>query len=118
MALQPGDLRGEQRARGHRGIALGFEIGDRLRGFAGEVLPTAFERRRGAHLEIGDPGVGGLEPPAFLLVAGDRQCQGPLRAVDGRGRIAHLLIEDDQRGAILQFSSAAATVPRKSVKQF
>ncbi|MEY9144853.1 hypothetical protein ABIF00_002837 [Bradyrhizobium elkanii] len=61
------------------------------------------ECRRRAYLEIGDPGVGGVEPAAFLLVAGDRQRQGPLRAVDGGGGIAHLLVEDDQRCPVLQF---------------
>ena len=38
-----------------------------------------------------------------LRVAGDREGQRPLRAVDGGGGITHLLVEDDQRGPVLQF---------------
>ena len=49
------------------------------------------------------PRVGGVEPAAFLLVLRDRQRQRPLAALDGRGRIAHLLVEDQQRRAIFQF---------------
>ena len=74
-------------------------------GFPGEILAAAVERRGGAGFEIGDAGVGGVEPAALLLVLRDRQRQRPLAALDGRGRIAHLLVEDQKRRAVFQFFS-------------
>ena len=105
LALQAPDFRSEQGTRGHRGVAVGFEIGDLVRRFAGEILAAAVERGSGADLEIGDAGVSGLEPAAFLLVLRDGKCQRPLAALDGGCRIAHLLIEDEKGIAALQFFS-------------
>ena len=93
-------------ARGHRGVAVGFEIGDRLRRLAGEILPAAVERGGGAQFEIGDAGIGGVETAAFLLILGDRQRQRPLGTLDGGGRIAHLLVEDKKRRTVFDFLPA------------
>ena len=103
LALHAGDFRSKQRSRGHRRVAVGFEIGDRLRCFAGEIFPAAIERGGGADFEIGDAGVGGVETAALLLVACDRQRQRALGTLHGRGRIAHLLVENEQRRAVFQF---------------
>ena len=103
MALHAGDLRGKQRARGHRGVAVGLEVGNRLRRFAGEIFAAAIECCGGADFEIGDPGVGGVETATFLLVACDRQRQHALGTFDGRCRIAHLLVENEKRRAVFQF---------------
>ena len=116
MALQPRNLLGKQRARGHRGIAVGLEIGDRLRGFPRKILAATVECGGGADFEIGDACVGGVEPAALLLVLRNGERQRPLAALDGGGRIAHLLVEDEKGRAVLQFLPAAATLPRKSVK--
>ena len=99
------DFGREQRSRGHRGVAVGLEIGDRLCRLAGEIFPAAIECGGGADFEIGDAGVGGVETTALLLVAGDRQRQRALGAFDGRRRIAHLLVENEQRRAVFQFFS-------------
>ncbi len=105
LALHPRDLRSKQRACGHRGVAVGFEVGDGVRGLAGEIFPAGIKGCGGAHFEIGDPGVGGVEPAALLLIAGDRQRQRPLGTFHGRGRVAHLLVEDQKRRAVFQFFS-------------
>ena len=119
LALQPRDLRSEQRARGHRGVAVGFEIGDLLRRFAGEILAAAVERRGGAEFEIGDAGVGGVEPAALLLVLRDGERQRPLAALDGGSRIAHLLVEDEKRRAVFQFFSGGShAAPEKRQNSF
>ena len=115
--LHARDLGSEQRPRGHRGVAVGFEIGDRLRRLAGEIFPAAIEGGGGADFEVGDPGVGGVETAAFLLVAGDRQRQRALGTFDGRAGIAHLLVENEKRRAVFQFflrGSHAAPEERKN----
>lgn len=96
---------GEQRPRRHRGIPLGFEIGNRRRRFAGEIFPATIERGGGAGFQVGNAGVGGVEAPALLLVGGDRQGQRPLGTLDRNRRIAHLLVEDEKGIAALQFFS-------------
>jgi hypothetical protein len=56
----------------------------------GQIFASAVERCGGAEFEIGDPGVGGIQPPASPLVLGS-----PAPAsltVDGSRRIAHLLV--------------------------
>ena len=68
----------------------------------GEILAAAVERRDRAGLEIGDAGDGRLELAAFLLVLCNGQRQRPLAALDGGGRIAHLLVEDQKGRAVLQ----------------
>ena len=88
LALQPRDLRCKQRARGHRGVAVGLQIRDRLRGLPREVLAAAIERRSGPHFEIGDARVGGVEPAALLLVLGNRERQAAFAALDRGRRIA------------------------------
>ena len=103
MALETCHLGGEQGPRRHRAIAVGLQIGDRLRGLLREVFAAAIERRRGPHFEIGDARVGGVEPATLLLVLGDRQRQAPLASLDCGRRIAHLLIENEQCGAVFQF---------------
>ena len=103
VTLQPRDFLGEQGSRGHRGIAVGFQARDRLRRFPREIVAAAIECRGCAQFEIGDPRIGGVETAALLLVLGDRQRQRPLAALDGRGRIPHLLVEDEKGRAVLQF---------------
>ena len=105
LALEPGDFAGEQRPRGHRGIPLRFEIGNRRRGFPGKIFPATIERRGGAGFEIGNAGIGGVEASALLLIPGDCQGQRPLGALDRSRRVAHLLIEDEKGIAALQFFS-------------
>src|SRR3954447_18549210 len=55
-----------------------------------------------AGLEIGDAGDGRLELASFLLILRDRQRQGPFTALDGGGRVAHLLIEDQKGCPVFQ----------------
>ena len=122
LALQAADFGSEQRPRRHRGIPLRFETGNRFRRFTGEIFPAAIECRGGANFQIGDPGIGGVEAPALLLVLGDRQRQRPLGAVNGGGRIAHLLVEDEKGIAALQFffddSHAAAEEGQNRFEHF
>ena len=119
VALEARDLRGEQRPRGHRGVAVGLEAGNRFGGLPREIFPAAVECRGGADFEIGDAGIGGVEAPALLLVLGDRQGQRPLGAVDGGGRIAHLLVEDEKGIAALQFFSRCShAAPEKRQNRF
>ena len=119
LALEARDLGSEQRARRHGGVAIRLEAGDRLGRLSRQIFPAAFERRSGADLEIGNPGIGGVEAPAFLLIPGDRQCQRPLGAVDSGGRIAHLLVEDEKGVAALQFFSRGShAAPEKRQNRF
>src|SRR5206468_3753523 len=53
--------------------------------------------------EIGDPGIGGVEAAAFLLVLRNGERQRPLAALDGGRRITHLLVEYEKGRAVLQF---------------
>ena len=101
--FMPRDFRSKQGSRGHRRVAVGLEIGDRLGCFAGEIFPAAIECGGGADFEIGDAGVGGVETAALLLVACDRQRQRALGPFDGRAGIANLLVENEQRRAVFQF---------------
>jgi len=119
LALHARDFRREQGSRRHRGVAVGFEIGNRLCRLAGEIFPTTIKCRGGADFEIGDPGIGDVETAAFLLVAGDRQRQGALGALDGRGRIAHLLVENEKRRAVFQFFSRGShAAPKERQNSF
>ena len=52
-------------------------------------------------------------PPAVPAIA---SASVRLAAFHGRGRVAHLLVEDQKCRAVFQFFSRAATLPRKSVK--
>jgi len=83
-----------------------------------ERLPRHHHQRLEAveRLEIGDARNSRLELAAFLLVLGDRQRQRPLRALDRRCRVAHLLIGIKSAVRSSSSSPAAATLPRKSVK--
>ncbi len=71
-------------------------MGDRFGGFPRKIFPAAIEGGGRAEFEIGDAGVGRVETAALLLILGDRQRQRPLGALDGRGRVAHLLVEDQK----------------------
>jgi hypothetical protein len=96
----------------------GCVAGDLLGGVSCEIFPAAIERGCGPDLEIGNPGIGGVEPPSLLLILGDGQRQRSLGAIEGRGRVAHLLIEDEERIAALQFfprGSHAAPEERQTV---
>ena len=95
------------------------KIGDRLRGLAGEIFPAAIKCCGGADFEIGDPGIGGVETAAFLLIACDRQRQRALGTFDGRGRIAHLLVENEKRRAVFQFFPGGShTAPEERQNSF
>ena len=97
MALQPGNLGGEQGARGRRSIALGLEGRDRLRRLACEVVATAFDCGNSTGLQVLDPVPGAVEPLPLLNLLGDGDRERPLGPVERSGSIAHLLIEDQQR---------------------
>ena len=51
------------------------------------VMQVLSRRTKNNPVLIGDPGVGGIETAALLLVLGDRQRQRPLAALDGRRSI-------------------------------
>ena len=84
-------------------VAIGLQACDGFGGILGEILAATVERRNRTGLEIGDAGDGRLELAAFLLVLGDRQRQRPLAALDGGGRVAHLLVEDQKGRTVFQF---------------
>ncbi len=102
VAFQPGNLGCEQRACRQRRVAIGLESRDGFGGVPGEILTAAIERRNCAGLEVSDAGNGGLQPAALLLVLRDRQRQRSFAALDGSGRIAHLLVENEEGRAVLQ----------------
>jgi len=103
VAPEPRDLASEQGPGSHGGVAVRLQRGDRRGRFARQIFPATIESRGGADFQIGDAGVGGVETPALLPIAGDRQRQRPLGPLDGCGRIAHLLIEDEESLAALEF---------------
>jgi hypothetical protein len=105
MALETRDFGCEQRPCGHRRVTVRLEAGDRLGGLSREIVAAAIECGGSADFEIVDAGIGGVETPSLLLILGDRQCQRPLGALDGGGRVAHLLVENEERVAALQFFS-------------
>jgi hypothetical protein len=62
---------------------------------------------------------GGVEAAALLLIAGDRQRQRALGPLDRRGGVAHLLVEDQKRRAVLQFFSRRShAAPEKRQNSF
>ena len=104
VALQPGDLGREQvRAPSspHRGRPR-----DRRSPAAASLARSSRPPSSAAVARVSRSAmraIGRLEPAAFLLVLRDRQRQRPLAALDGGGRVAHLLVEDQKRRPVFQF---------------
>ena len=84
-------------ASGRRSVALGLEGRDRLCGFCCEVVAAGLDRGNGPRFEVVDPGAGRVQPLALLALLCDGDRHRFLGSVERTGRVAHLLIEDQQR---------------------
>ena len=100
IAFRPADLAREGRARLADGVPVRLHHGDRLGGLGGKLLAAAVEGCDGALLEVGDAGERRLQALSLRLVLRDRDRERALGALDPAGRVADLLVEDQQGAAV------------------